>query len=149
MKKSKEKIEQEVLNELTQFENETFNSLSKDNPTLKQSLIPDENQDNVVKSKSVEKTNEAIAKYFVEGRYTLIQNVPSYLCNSSGIVRLIIRVNQKGIVTDCKVDDTKTTTQDECLISNALKYTRNWKFNSDFKAGNRMDGWVEFIYLSQ
>ena len=144
-----EKIEKEVLNELTQFENETFNSLSKDNPTLKQSLIPEENQDNVVKSKSVEKTNEAIAKYFVEGRYTLIQNVPSYLCNSSGIVRLIIRVNQKGIVTDCKVDDTKTTTQDECLISNALKYTKNWKFNSDFKAGNRMDGWVEFIYLSQ
>ena len=42
-----EKIEQEVLNELTRFENETFNSLSKDNPTLKQSLIPDENQDNV------------------------------------------------------------------------------------------------------
>ena len=61
----------------------------------------------------------------------------------------IIRVNQKGIVTDCKVDETKTTTQNECLISNALKYTRSWKFNSDFKSGNRMDGWVEFIYLSQ
>ena len=97
---------------------------------MTESQIPDENQDNVVQNKSVGKTNEAIAKYFVDGRYTLIQNVPSYLCNSSGKVRLTIRVNQKGIVTDCKVDDAKTTTQDECLISNAIKYTRNWKFNS-------------------
>ena len=144
-----QKIEQEVLNELTRFENETFNTLSKDNPTLIESKIPDKNQNNEVQSKSVEKMNEAIAKYFVEGRYTLIQNVPSYLCNSSGKVRLIIKINQKGIVTDCKVDDAKTTTKDECLISNAIKYTRNWKFNSDFKQGNRMDGWVEFIYLSQ
>ena len=144
-----QKIEQEVLNELIQFENETFNTLSKDNPTLIKSKIPDENQNNEVQSKSVEKMNEAIAKYFVEGRYTLIQNVPSYLCNSSGKVRLIIKINQKGMVTDCKVDDAKTTTKDECLISNAIKYTRNWKFNSDFKQGNRMDGWVEFIYLSQ
>lgn len=144
-----EKIEQEVLNELTQFENETFNALSKDNPTLTESQIPDENQDNVVQNKSVGKTNEAIAKYFVDGRYTLIQNVPSYLCNSSGKVRLTIRVNQKGIVTDCKVDNAKTTTLDECLISNAIEYTRNWKFNSDFNQGNRVDGWVEFIYLSQ
>ena len=144
-----EKIEQEVLNELTQFENETFNALSKDNPTLTESQIPDENQDNVVQNKSVGKTNEAIAKYFVDGRYTLIQNVPSYLCNSSGKVRLTIRVNQKGIVTDCKVDNGKTTTLDECLISNAIEYTRNWKFNSDFNQGNRVDGWVEFIYLSQ
>lgn len=144
-----EKIEQEVLNELTQFENETFNALSKDNPTLTESQIPDENQDNLVQNKSVGKTNEAIAKYFVDGRYTLIQNVPSYLCNSSGKVRLTIRVNQKGIVTDCKVDNGKTTTLDECLISNAIEYTRNWKFNSDFNQGNRVDGWVEFIYLSQ
>ena len=143
------KIEQEVLNELTQFENETFNALSQDNPTLTESQIPDENQDNVVQNKSVGKTNEAIAKYFVDGRYTLIQNVPSYLCNSSGKVRLTIRVNQKGIVTDCKVDNAKTTTLDECLISNAIEYTRNWKFNSDFNQGNRVDGWVEFIYLSQ
>ena len=81
------------LNELTQFENE-INALSKDNPTMTESQIPDENQDNVVQNKSVGKTNEAIAKYFVDGRYTLIQNVPSYLCNSSGKVRLIIRVNQ-------------------------------------------------------
>ena len=144
-----EKIEQEVLNELTQFENETFNALSKDNPTLTESQILDENQDNVVQNKSVGKTNEAIAKYFVDGRYTLIQNVPSYLCNSSGKVRLIIRVNQKGIVTDCRVDNGKTTTLDECLISNAIEYTRNWKFNSDLNQGNRVDGWVEFIYLSQ
>ena len=144
-----EKIEQEVLNELTQFENETFNALSKDNPTMTESQIPDENQDNVVQNKSVGKTNEAIAKYFVDGRYTLIQNVPSYLCNSSGKVRLTIRVNQKGIVTDCKVDNAKTTTLDECLISNAIEYTRNWKFNSDFNQRNRVDGWVEFIYLSQ
>lgn len=144
-----EKIEQEVLNELTQFENETFNALSKDNPTMTESQIPDENQDNVVQNKSVGKTNEAIAKYFVDGRYTLIQNVPSYLCNSSGKVRLTIRVNQKGIVTECKVDNAKTTTLDECLISNAIEYTRNWKFNSDFNQGNRVNGWVEFIYLSQ
>ena len=122
-----EKIEQEVLNELTRFENETFNSLSKDNPTLKQSLNPDENHDNVVKSKSVEKTNEAIAKYFVEGRYTLIQNVPSYLCNSSGIVRLIIRVNQKGIITKTRYVDEYNLTKICFKIVDNHKYVDNPK----------------------
>lgn len=147
--KQKGQIEQEVLNELTQFESETFNSLSKDNPTLIEMQSADENQTNKVQNTSVEKMNEAIAKYYVKDRYTLIQKVPSYLCNSSGTVRLLIKVNQKGTVMDCKVDETHTTTQNSCLISNAIKYTKNWKFNSAFSQGNRVDGWVEFIYLSQ
>ena len=146
---SKEEIEQEVLNELAQFEDETFLALEKDNPTkieIDNSIQQEENQ---IIDASKEKMNEAIAKYYVKDRYTLIQKVPSYLCNSSGTVRLLIKVNQKGTVMDCKVDETHTTTQNSCLISNAIKYTKNWKFNSAFSQGNRVDGWVEFIYLSQ
>ena len=146
---SKEEIEQEVLNELAQFEDETFLALEKDNPTKIENDNSIQQEENQIIDASKEKMNEAIAKYYVKDRYTLIQKVPSYLCNSSGKVRLLIKVNQKGKVTDCRIDKNKTTTFDICLINNAINYTKNWKFNTTFNHDNRVDGWVEFVYLSQ
>ena len=56
----------------------------------------------------------------------ILQKIPSYLCNATGLVRLNIKVNSKGFVTDCRIDNIKTTTNDACLIKNALNYASNW-----------------------
>ena len=146
---SKEEIEQEVLNELAQFEDETFLAFEKDNPTKIENDNSIKQEENQIIDASKEKMNEAIAKYYVKDRYTLIQKVPSYLCNSSGKVRLLIKVNQKGKIIDCRIDKNNTNTSDICLINNAINYTKKWKFNTNFNHDNRVDGWVEFVYLSQ
>jgi hypothetical protein len=147
----KKQLENDVKKKLEEFEENQFNELNKDNPTLISNSNEDnENSDeNPIINKSVEKMATAIAKYLVKDRHMVYQKIPSYLCNASGLVRLDIKVNQKGQITDCKINQKITTTKNECLLNNAIEYTKKWRFNSDFNQNIRVTGWVEFVYLSQ
>lgn len=149
----KKALEDKVIEDVKKFEKKQFNDFGKDNPVLDNS--PHENEkikDNSISktvNKSLKKTSNATAKYFCENRNMILQKIPSYLCNETGTVRLTIKVNPKGEVTDCKVDNSKTNTFNQCLIENAINYAKNWKFNQDFSSTLRQEGWIEFIYLSQ
>lgn len=149
----KKALEDKVIEDVKKFEKKQFNDFGKDNPVLDNS--PRENEkikDNSISktvNKSLKKTSNATAKYFCENRNMILQKIPSYLCNETGTVRLTIKVNPKGEVTDCKVDNSKTNTFNQCLIENAINYAKNWKFNQDFSSTLRQEGWIEFIYLSQ
>jgi TonB family protein len=149
----KKALEEKVIEDVKEFEKKQFNDFGKDNPVIDNS--PHENEkikDNSISktvNKSLKKTSNATAKYFCENRNMILQKIPSYLCNQTGTVRLTIKVNPKGEVTDCKVDNSETSTSNQCLIENAINYAKNWKFNQDFSSTQRQEGWIEFIYLSQ
>ena len=149
----KKALAEKVIEDVKEFEKKQFNDFGKDNPVIDNS--PHENEkikDNSISktvSKSLKKTSNATAKYFCENRNMILQKIPSYLCNQTGTVRLTIKVNPKGEVTDCKVDNSETSTSNQCLIENAINYAKNWKFNQDFSSTLRQEGWIEFIYLSQ
>lgn len=149
----KKALEEKVIEDVKEFEKKQFNDFGKDNPVIDNS--PHENKkikDNSISktvNKSLKKTSNATAKYFCENRNMILQKIPSYLCNQTGTVRLTIKVNPKGEVTDCKVDNSETSTSNQCLIENAINYAKNWKFNQDFSSTQRQEGWIEFIYLSQ
>ena len=149
----KKALAEKVIEDVKEFEKKQFNDFGKDNPVKDNS--PHENEkikDNSISktvSKSLKKTSSATAKYFCENRNMILQKIPSYLCNQTGTVRLTIKVNPKGEVTDCKVDNSETSTSNQCLIENAINYAKNWKFNQDFSSTQRQEGWIEFIYLSQ
>jgi TonB family protein len=149
----KKALAEEVIEDVKEFEKKQFNDFGKDNPVIDNS--PHENEkikDNSISktvNKSLKKTSNATAKYFCENRNMILQKIPSYLCNQTGTVRLTIKVNPKGEVTDCKVDNSETNTSNQCLIENAINYAKNWKFNQDFSSTQRQEGWIEFIYLSQ
>ena len=149
----KKALEEKVIEDVKEFEKKQFNDFGKDNPVKDNS--PHENEkikDNSISktvNKSLKKTSNATAKYFCENRNMILQKIPSYLCNQTGTVRLTIKVNPKGEVTDCKVDNSETNTSNQCLIENAINYAKNWKFNQDFSSTQRQEGWIEFIYLSQ
>jgi len=149
----KKALEDKVLEDVKKFEKKQFNDFGKDNPVLDNSPHKNEKiKDNSISktvNKSLKKTSNATAKYFCENRNMILQKIPSYLCNETGTVRLTIKVNPKGEVTDCKVDNSKTNTFNQCLIENAINYAKNWKFNQDFSSTLRQEGWIEFIYLSQ
>lgn len=149
----KKALEEKVIEDVKEFEKKQFNDFGKDNPVKDNSPLENEKiKDNSISktvSKSLKKTSNATAKYFCENRNMILQKIPSYLCNQTGTVRLTIKVNPKGEVTDCKVDNSETSTSNQCLIENAINYAKNWKFNQDFSSTQRQEGWIEFIYLSQ
>ena len=149
----KKALAEKVIEDVKEFEKKQFNDFGKDNPVIDNSPQKNEKiKDNSISktvNKSLKKTSNATAKYFCENRNMILQKIPSYLCNETGTVRLTIKVNPKGEVTDCKVDNSKTNTFNQCLIENAINYAKNWKFNQDFSSTQRQEGWIEFIYLSQ
>ena len=145
----KKEIAEKIRDDVKKYEQNQFKDLSLDNPTLKKNQEKISNNLETNKDfKSLAKTSSATAKYFCKGRNMTTQKIPSYLCNATGLVRLNIKVNSKGLVTDCKVDNTLTTTENECLIKNALDYANKWRFNQDFSKTQKQSGWIEFIYLS-
>lgn len=149
----KKALAEKVIQDVKKFEKKQFNDFGKDNPVIDNSHLENEkikeNSISKTVNKSLKKTSNATAKYFCENRNMILQKIPSYLCNQTGKVRLTIKVNPKGEVTDCKVDDSETNTSNQCLIENAINYAKNWKFNQDFSSTQRQEGWIEFIYLSQ
>lgn len=149
----KKVLAEKVIEDVKEFEKKQFNDFGKDNPVIDNSHLENEkikeNSISKTVNKSLKKTSNATAKYFCENRNMILQKIPSYLCNQTGKVRLTIKVNPKGEVTDCKVDDSETNTSNQCLIENAINYAKNWKFNQDFSSTQRQEGWIEFIYLSQ
>jgi TonB family protein len=147
----KKALAEKVIEDVKEFEKKQFNDFGKDNPVIANSTDEKIKNNSISKTvnKSLKKTSNATAKYFCENRNMILQKIPSYLCNQTGTVRLTIKVNPKGEVTDCKVDNSETNTSNQCLIENAINYANNWKFNQDFSSIQRQEGWIEFIYLSQ
>ena len=103
------------MNDVKKYEQNEFESLSLDNPILKKNkeLSTENNDEKPKKFKSLAKTSSATAKYYCKGRNMIFQKIPSYLCNATGLVRLSIKVNSKGLVTDCKIDNAITTTEND------------------------------------
>jgi len=146
----KEYLSQEVIDEVKNYEKKQFDDFGKDNPTIKEKAkVQEIVTGNEIVNKSLGKTSNATAKYFCEDRNMRVQQIPSYMCNETGTVRLNIKVSPKGEVTDCKIDEALTNTSNSCLIKNALNYAKNWKFNQDFSKTQKQIGWIEFIYISQ
>ncbi|MBQ4819756.1 hypothetical protein [Aquimarina sp. MMG016] len=54
---------------------------------------------------------------------------PVYTCNGSGKVVVKIKVNQNGYVINTKIDKRNSTTRNECLFDNAMKYARQALFS--------------------
>ena len=146
----KKVLAEKIMNDIKKYEQNEFKSLSLDDPILKkdQELSSESNDENSKNFKSLAKTSSATAKYYCKGRNMIFQKIPSYLCNSTGLVRLNIKVNSKGLVTDCKIDNSLTNTDNECLIKNAISYAYKWRFNQDFSKTQKQSGWIEFLYLS-
>lgn len=153
---SKSKADQEVWEELKAMEAQEFKSVSQDNPDL---VDPNENKNsnpNLVKEDAEDNSNAsygmdvvATVYYKLDNRNVLSEKKPSYLCKSEGIVRVTIKVNQKGQVVTAEIDESKTNTQNPCLRNAALEYAQLWKFNQDFDDTIRKQGWIEFRYAAQ
>lgn len=155
---SKSQTDADVWNELKSMEASEFSALKADNPKLidPKSLEKNEVNPNLVKE-NAEKNDKAgygmdvvaTAYYKLDNRNALSEKKPSYLCKDEGIVRVTIKVNQKGQVIGTEIDESHTNTNNECLRNAALEYAGKWKFNQDFNDILKKQGWIEFRYQAQ
>jgi len=159
---SKSEADQSIMDELKAMEAAEFAALSGDNPTLNDNSdnsdadIQTNINPNLVKEGAEEndkagygKDVKATANYKLDGRVVQTQKTPSYICQTEGVVRVNIKVNQKGAVVSQTINESKTNTSNECLRANAIKYARKWKFDQKFSDPQRVQGWIEFSFVAQ
>ncbi len=147
----------EVLEELKELESNVFKSYSADNPTLNKTETPNNSiNPNLIKEDAKENENAsfgsnilATATYSLSNRKFLYQKIPSYKCKEQGVVRINIKVNQKGNVVNNEINESKTNTSNDCLRQIALNYSKMWRFNQNFDDDDRKRGWIEFKFLAQ
>lgn len=154
---SKAQADQEVLDELKKLEADEYNSIERPDESetkpekevkkVDQNLIKKDAEKN--ENASYGKEVRATASYYLPNRTPQRKPTPSYKCTKEGVVTVKIKVNQKGEVVTATIDESKTNTQDECLRSEALSYSKRWRFTQDFNDESRKDGWIKFSYVSQ
>jgi hypothetical protein len=156
---SKSEADKAVWEELMKMEADEYNSISenKDTPnedskdntenTIDENLVNADVEKNDAASYGADVT--AIASYFLEGRSTRSESVPSYKCRVEGVVVIDIKVNQKGDVIARTINESKTNTQNDCLRTEALNYSKKWRFTQDFDDSMRKNGWIKFTYVAQ
>lgn len=156
---SKAQIDEQVMNDLKNMEAQEFAKLSNGQPDYtvknKQEGKSGENTD---KKKSEydwyrEKANsksydgKVTAAYDVKGRDAIENPVPTYRCKQPGKVIVNVTINGLGLVTDAKIDESKSSI-DDCLRTESEKYALRWKFN--YKAEQKkQDGTITFTFSAQ
>ena len=76
---------------------------------------------------------------------------PGYTCGhgSSGIVTVIIKVNQNGNVTSAEYDSAQSRGGNACMIEQAVKYAKKSRFSYSASAGRIQTGRISYTFISQ
>lgn len=158
---SKSQTDKAVWDELKALEANEYSSINAQKDKNVDVSETDPNEDKNINQNLIKEgaeTNEnasfgadvvATAKYYLKDRKFLRKEIPSYKCRTEGIVRVTIKVNQKGQVISRTIDEGHTNTQNECLRTEALNYSKKWVFEQNFNDLQRKSGWIEFRYMAQ
>lgn len=88
--------------------------------------------------------NSSIAFSLVGRSASLIPN-PIYTCDTSGKIVVNITVNEEGIVTGTSINKGSSTSNNECLIDNALEYAAGAVF-SKLPGRNAQKGTITYFF---
>ena len=86
--------------------------------------------------------------YFLENRFKKYLPIPVYTCKGGGLVKVNIVVNQKGKVISTSISQ-ESDTREQCLLETALKYAVRTKFNTDYNAEQRQNGYIMYQFIPQ
>jgi len=132
----------EIDNAISESENShnPYESTKKNNVKTKQ--FPSEEILNHSNNKNT--TNS----YRLINRKTTYFPNPVYTCEGYGKVNLFIEVNANGIVTKTTFNENNSTTNNVCLIDNAIKYAKKARFTKD-KNRPSQNGSITYIFPGQ
>lgn len=160
---SKEQINQQVYDDLKNMEAEEFAKLkdgrpddysvnnktqgaSSDKPSTKKPNDYDWYKDK--KNHNTSYNGSVTASYSMGSRSNLRQPTPTYRCKTPGKVVMNVTINNLGVVSDLKIDESKSSV-DECLRTESEKYGRQWKFDAPANAPRKQDGTITFTFSAQ
>ena len=90
----------------------------------------------------------SVLSWSLDGRNASHLPIPAYRCYGAGEVTVIITVDNKGSVTNAKVD-AATSTADDCLRSFATRAARLSKFSASSTAPARQMGSITYAFIAQ
>ena len=90
----------------------------------------------------------SVLSWSLDGRNASHLPIPAYRCYGAGEVTVIITVDNKGSVTNAKVDGA-TSTADDCLRSFATRAARLSKFSASPTAPSRQMGSITYAFIAQ
>lgn len=157
-KKSDEEIRKEVEQNLKDFEQNTFNEANGGKPREKVQPKDDQKVKNENKqpalnantsnnSKGESYSGAVSAEYTLSGRNAKKSPRPQYRCKGAGKVIVRIEVNPAGEVVNASLDP--SSSNEECLTRESLKYAKEWKFDYNDKALKKQNGTITFTFSGQ
>jgi hypothetical protein len=131
--------EQKKLNEMNGEEN-----LAYDDKTEEKENEPTESQ-----KMAANYQGPTRIYYDLEGRTHTFLPIPVYKCQGSGVIVLIIQVNQKGIVEEARIIEAESTTSDICLSEAAVSTALISRFNADINSPKIQTGTLTYQFVAQ
>ncbi len=87
--------------------------------------------------------------YDLKDRHHLYLHLPVYLCEGSGVVEVVLNVNQKGYVTRVSVPDLGDDMNALCLAEAAREAAAQSRFNPDPSAPPSQEGSITYHFVAQ
>jgi hypothetical protein len=130
-----ENLEQYLDRNLPDDENISYSEEQKD-------------EENEVSDSDEDYSGPTNVTYFLENRFKKYLPIPVYTCKGGGLVKVDIVVNQKGKVISTSVSQ-ESDTREQCLLETALKYAARTRFNTDYNADPRQNGYITYQFIPQ
>lgn len=99
-------------------------------------------------SKKKEYSGPSVVSYTLDGRKASHLKIPAYRCYGSGDVTVIITVNNAGQVTNAKVLD-EVSSSDNCLREFAVRAARLSRFSASPTAPHNQTGEILYRFIAQ
>ncbi len=99
-------------------------------------------------SKKKEYSGPSVVSYTLDGRKASHLKIPAYRCYGSGDVTVIITVNNAGQVTNAKVLD-EVSSSDNCLREFAVRAARLSRFTASTTAPHNQTGEILYRFIAQ
>lgn len=151
-----EKMSKDVEDELNRFEQEEFERLRQEREAGEQENDPSQTNNNKEQKEPLENydyfgksfNGNVTALADVPGRNPSNIHIPGYLCKGGGKVEALVVVDQAGYVVSASVDETKST-QDDCLLEEAVNSALKSKFAAKSNAPKKSPGKIVYRFIPQ
>lgn len=141
----KENLQELLVNYTPQMSEELASLISASREKISSSHEKLSGEGEIVK-KIRQNRQKTTIKYNMEGRKITYIMTPAYTCVNGGTVVVDITVSSSGRVIEAVVNDKESTaTLDDCLVENALKYSKEAVF--DISSEFKQKGTISFTYI--
>ncbi len=153
---TQQRIQASVENELRRMEQAEFDRLAEQRRENGEEIVmpeldPSKWDPELYKEKASEpvKVEGATAVWHdLKDRAEQSIHIPAYLCKGQGRIVVKVRVDPAGKVVKADIDTRQSTTDQECMVENALRSARNARF-SDSRTGTDQSGSIYYLFLPQ